>query len=133
MHVLAVGAGSPELERASEAAEDLLGALASLADGGIDAVVVLGDLPDAPAADAVRAIRERSPQVPVIVVGDPAEDELQEAGAIDVVDADAGSELVDRAVRYAVTVGRLRARILDLEARLAELEPDDGGGVSGSG
>jgi DNA-binding NarL/FixJ family response regulator len=127
MHVLAVGAGAIELGRVSERADDLLGALASVADGDVDAVVVLGELPDARAVDAVRAIRDRSPEIPVVVVAEPGDDELREAGAADVVSSSAGAEVVDRAVRSAVTVARLRARIRDLELRLAELEPDGGG------
>jgi DNA-binding NarL/FixJ family response regulator len=128
MRVLVVGAGTTELDRGRERADDLLGALARLADAGVDAVVVLGDLPDARAGDAVRAIHDRSPQTPVIVIAEPADaDELRAEGAADVVETGPAPELVDRAVRCAVTIGRLRARVRELEAMLARLETGDDG------
>jgi DNA-binding NarL/FixJ family response regulator len=126
IRVLAVGAGSTEPNAATGRADDLLGALASLADAEVDVVVVLGDLPDASAADAVRSIRDRSPLTPVIAVAEPDEaDRLREAGAADVVGATSDAGLIDRAVRCAATEGRLRARIRELEARLTGLEAGD--------
>ncbi len=124
MRVLAVGPSATELELAAERADDLLGALASLADGGVDAVVVFGDLPEG-RDDAVRAIVDRAPDVPVIAVaGSETADELLRAGAADVV-SEANREMLDRAVRCAVATARLRARIRGLEERLAELSKVD--------
>jgi diguanylate cyclase (GGDEF)-like protein len=96
-----------------EIAEDLLGALAHLADGGIDAVLVSLDLPDATGADVVRSIRERAPDVPVIAVSaggaDPAE--AIDAGASDVLPQGAGPELVERALRYAAAIRTMQAEL----------------------
>ena len=125
IHVLAVGAGVAELVGAAETADDLLGALARLADGGIDVVVLSLDLPDGQGVDAVRALTERAPDVPVIALADEGRlDEALVAGATDVVPQDGGGELLTRAIRYAVSLRRLRAEIRRLKGRLAETDPD---------
>ena len=125
IHVLAVGAGAAELGGAAETADDLLGALARLADGGIDVVVLSLDLPDGQGVDAVRALTERAPDVPVIALtADGLVDEALAAGATDVVPEDGGGELLTRAIRYAVSLRRLRAEIRHLQGRLADADPD---------
>jgi diguanylate cyclase (GGDEF)-like protein len=113
IHVLAVGAGVDELGGASvEPADDLLGALARLADGGIDVVLLSLELPDGQGADVVRTVRERAPEVPVIAIAaqEHAERAIS-AGASDVVPEDAGPELLARAVRYAVGLHRMRTEL----------------------
>lgn len=113
MNVLAVGLDPGELDFATvELADDLLGALARVADGGLDVVVIALDLPDNKGADAVRAMRERAPDVPVIAVvtGDEGEDAI-DAGASDVVPADADPDLLARAIRYATALHRMEAEL----------------------
>jgi diguanylate cyclase (GGDEF)-like protein len=125
IHVLAVGVDIGEIDGASvEAAEDLLGALARLADGGIDVVLLSLELPDGQGDDAVRSVRERAPDVPLIAVADGAwEHRAREAGAADVVPTDGGPELVARAIRYAVALHRMgtelrRREIVDADTGL---------------
>lgn len=110
-HALAVGVEPGELDGASvETADDLLGALARLADGGIDVVLLALDLPDGQGLDAVRAVRERSPNVPVIAIAGPEDAERAiDAGASDAVPPDGSPELLSRAVRYATALQRLQA------------------------
>ncbi|MGH2635894.1 MAG: GGDEF domain-containing protein [Actinomycetota bacterium] len=113
IHVLVVGAGVDDLPGAViETADDLLGALARVADGGIDVVLLSLDLPDGQGADAVRVIRERAPEIPVIAVdaGGGAQRAI-EAGASDVVPSDGGVDLLARAVRYAVALDRMRTEL----------------------
>jgi diguanylate cyclase (GGDEF)-like protein len=111
--VLAVGVGPLALpDAAIETADDLLGALARLADGGIDVVLLSLDLVDGQGADAVRAVRERSPTVPVIAVTASDAERAIDAGASDVVPPDADPDLVRRAIRYATEVQRLEAEVL---------------------
>lgn len=136
--VLAVGFDPGVVAGATvETADDLLGALAELAGGGIDVVLLALDTPEAPGVDAVRSIRERAPDVPVIGVlaADDADRDTQsvdriggadraglaeraiDAGASDVVSA-ASPELLPRAVRYATSLRRLeneleRGRFVD--------------------
>jgi len=125
IHVLAVGADAAGLPGVAETADDLLGALARLADGGIDVVVLCFDLPDGPGADAVRALTERAPDVPVIALAEDGRvDEALAAGATDVVPQDGGGEPLARAIRYAVSLRRLRAEIRRLRERLAEVDPE---------
>lgn len=125
IQVLAVGADVADLRGAAETADDLLGALARLADGGIDVVVLTLDLPDGQGADAIRALTERAPDVPVIALaGDGRVDEALAAGATDVVPEDGGGELLARAIRCAVSLRRLRAEIRRLRERLAEVDPE---------
>jgi diguanylate cyclase (GGDEF)-like protein len=136
--VLAVGFDPGVVAGATvETADDLLGALAQLAGGGVDVVLLALDTPDAPGVDAVRSIRERAPDVAVIGVlsADDADRDTQgadgagaadragiaeraiDAGASDVVSA-ASPELLARAVRYATSLRRLedeleRGRFVD--------------------
>jgi diguanylate cyclase (GGDEF)-like protein len=112
--VLAVGIDAGRLEGFSvESAEDLLGALAHLSDGGIDVICATLDLPDAQGLDVVRSFREQAGDVPVVVLGTAGVDgQLAfDAGATDVIPADAPVDLVARAVRYAATVQRLSAEL----------------------
>jgi diguanylate cyclase (GGDEF)-like protein len=101
-----------------ETADDMLGALAHLADGGIDVVVASLHLPDASGTDVIVSLRERAPEVPVIVVGD-AEAEPSDAfgaGASDVLPPDAAADLVARAIRYAVTLRKVEAGLRRYQA-----------------
>jgi diguanylate cyclase (GGDEF) domain len=119
LSVLAVGVDPGPLEGCTvERAEDLLGALANLADGGIDVVVTSLDLPDATGTDVIASLRERAPDVPVIVVGDALAEPMDafEAGASDVVPPDAAADLVARAVRYAVTLRKVEAGLRRFQA-----------------
>jgi len=119
LSVLAVGVDPGSLEGCTlERAEDLLGALANLADGGIDVVVTSLDLPDATGTDVVVSLRERAPEVPVIVVGG-ADAEPMDAfgvGASDVLPPDAAADLVARAVRYAATLRKVEAGLRRYQA-----------------
>ena len=119
LSVLAVGIDPGALEGCTlERAEDLLGALANLADGGIDVVVTSLDLPDATGTDVIVSLRERAPDVPVIVVGDALAEPMDAfgAGASDVVPADAAADLVARAVRYAATLRKVEAGLRRFQA-----------------
>lgn len=119
LSVLAVGVDPGALEGCTlERAEDLLGALANLADGGIDVVVTSLDLPDATGTDVIVSLRERAPDVPVIVVGDALVEPMDAfgAGASDVVPADAAADLVARAVRYAATLRKVEAGLRRFQA-----------------
>jgi len=119
LSVLAVGVDPGALEGCTvETADDMLGALAHLADGGIDVVVASLHLPDASGTDVIVSLRERAPEVPVIVVGD-AEAEPSEAfgaGASDVLPPDAAADLVARAIRYAVTLRKVEAGLRRYQA-----------------
>ena len=119
LSVLAVGVDPGPLEGCTlERAEDLLGALANLADGGIDVVVTSLDLPDATGTDVIDSLRERAPDVPVIVVGDALAEPIDafEAGASDVLPQDAAADLVARAVRYAATLRKVEAGLRRFQA-----------------
>ncbi len=112
--VLVVGVDPARLEgSAVESADDMLGALAHLSDGGIDVVCTSLDLPDAQGLDVVRTFRDQAPDVPVIVLAEKASGarDAIAAGASDVLPADAPADLVARSVRYAATVQRLRAQL----------------------
>ncbi len=110
--VLAVGVDPGAIEGCVvETAEDMLGALAQLADGGIDVVYASLRLPDASGTDVIASLRERAPEVPVVVVGDPEAEsgEAFEAGASDVLPPDPARDLVARAIRYAITLRKVEA------------------------
>lgn len=119
LSVLAVGVDPGALEGCTvETADDMLGALAHLADGGIDVVVASLHLPDASGTDVIVSLRERAPEVPVIVVGD-AEAEPSDAfgaGASDVLPPDPAADLVARAIRYAVTLRKVEAGLRRYQA-----------------
>ena len=112
LSLLAVGVDPGALEGCTvETADDMLGALAHLAGGGIDVVVASLNLPDASGTDVIVSLRERAPEVPVIVVGD-GEAEPSDAfgaGASDVLPPDAAADLMSRAVRYAATLRKVEA------------------------
>ena len=119
LSVLAVGIDPGALEGCTlERAEDLLGALATLADGGIDVVVTSLDLPDATGTDVIVSLRERAPEVPVIVVGDALAEPTDTfgAGASDVLPPDAAADLVARGVRYAATLRKVEAGLRRFQA-----------------
>jgi two-component system, cell cycle response regulator len=109
--VLGVGRGEDALAALTdETAEDLLGAIARLADGGVDVVVLSLSLPEG--IEALRTIRERAPDVPVIAVG--AEGDAGRAldkVASDVLPADAQPALLGRAIRYASSIRRMEAEL----------------------
>jgi len=112
--VLAVGTDPGELPGCRlETADDLLGALARLADGGIGLVLLSLELPDEPGVDAVRAIRERAPKIPVLalVANEDEGRRALEAGARDALPADSAPELLHRAIRYAAEIARLEAEL----------------------
>ena len=109
LSVLTVGVDPGALEGCTlEHADDLLGALAHLADGGIDAS----------GTDVIVSLRERAPEVPVIVMGDAGAEPMDAfgAGASDVVPPDAATDLVARAVRYAVTLRKVEAGLRRYQA-----------------
>jgi diguanylate cyclase (GGDEF)-like protein len=112
--VLAVGVDAGRLEGFSvETAEDLIGGLAHLSDGGIDVICTTLDLPDAQGLDVVRSFRDQANDVPVVVLGTAGVDPQLafDTGATDVIPADAPVDLVARSVRYAATVQRLSAEL----------------------
>ena len=119
LSVLAVGLDPGKLEGCTvELAADMLGALANLADGGIDVVVTSLDLSDATGTGVIVSLRERAPGVPVIVVGDAGAEPMDAfgAGASDVVPPDAAPDLVARAVRYAATLRKVEAGLRRFQA-----------------
>lgn len=119
LSVLTVGVDPGPLEGCTlEHADDLLGALARLADGGIDVVVSALELPDASGTDVIVSLRERAPEVPVIVMGDAGAEPMDAfgAGASDVLPQDAATDLVARAVRYAVTLRKVEAGLRRYQA-----------------
>jgi diguanylate cyclase (GGDEF)-like protein len=128
--VLAVGLDPGELEDATvELSDDVLGAIARLADGGIDVVLLALDLPDAEGTDAVSEVRELDPDVPVIAVADAGLAERAiDAGAGDVVPVDATPDALSRAVRSAVAVHALRT-----ELRRRRIDDEETGLMNGTG
>jgi diguanylate cyclase (GGDEF)-like protein len=119
LSVLAVGVDPGSLEGCTvETAADMLGALANLADGGYDVVVTSLELPDATGTDVIVSLRERAPEVPVIVVGDGDAEPMEafDAGASDVVPPDAAADLVARAIRYASTLRKVEAGLRRYQA-----------------
>jgi len=110
IRVLAVGP-APEPEGADlevERADGLPAALARLEGGGVDVALV----PLALGREAIAAVRERAPEVPLVAVAD--EDEglaALEAGAHDVVPPGADPALLRRAIRYARSLHRLEAEL----------------------
>jgi diguanylate cyclase (GGDEF)-like protein len=109
LSVLAVGVDPGALEGCTvETADDMLGALAHLADGGIDVVVASLDLPDASGIDVIVSLRERAPEAePSDAFG---------AGASDVLPPDAAADLVARAIRYAATLRKVEAGLRRYQA-----------------
>jgi len=113
--VLVVGLDLGELEGFyTEATEDLLGALAYLSDSGVDAVLASLELPDAAGADVVLSLRARAHDVPVIAVASGGADPSAaiDAGASDVLPEGAGTELIERALRYAAEIRTMHAEVL---------------------
>jgi len=93
-----------------EVADDLIGAIARVADGGIDVVVLSLALPEG--LDALRSVRERAPDVPVIAIATDGDAERAiDAGASDVLPADTSPQLLERAIRYASSIKRMEAEL----------------------
>lgn len=110
IHVLAVdpapatGSEGVSIERV----DGLEAALARLAEGGIDVALV----PYAPGGEALVAVREREPVVPVVAVATEADGlAALELGAIDYVGPDADASTLRRALRYATSLHRLQGEL----------------------
>src|SRR5262245_2929085 len=114
LSVLAVGVDPGSIEGCVvETADDMLGALAHLSDGGIDVVYASLHLPDASGADVVVSLRERAPDVPIIAVAEEQGDLSAErrAGASDVLPPDAAPETIARSLRYATSLQKVEAEL----------------------
>jgi len=114
LSVLAVGIDPGPIDGCVvETADDMLGALAHLSDGGIDVVYASLHLPDASGADVVVLLRERAPDVPVIAVAEEAGDlgAALRAGASDVLPPDAAAETIARSLRYATSMQKVEAEL----------------------
>ena len=112
--VLAVGIDPGPIDGCVvETADDMLGALAHLSDGGIDVVYAALHLPDASGADVVVSLRERAPDVPIIAVAEEAGDlgAALRAGASDVLPPDAAAETIVRSLRYATSLQKVEAEL----------------------
>ncbi|GBC86456.1 Diguanylate cyclase DosC [bacterium HR12] len=115
--VLAVGpTPAPEGEGLStERAETLQGALDRLDERGADVALVALSL----GPEAIRSLRERVPELPVVAVADDAEAVVAlEAGAHDVIPPGADPATIRRSIRYAISLHRLerelhRHRVVD--------------------
>jgi two-component system, cell cycle response regulator len=110
IRVLAVGpAPASEGEDVeTERVEGTPAALDRLAHGGIDVVIV----PLALGADAIAAVREAAPDVPLVAVADDADGlAALEAGAHDYVGPDADPATFRRVVRYATSLHRLQGEL----------------------
>lgn len=114
LSVLAVGLDPGPIEGCIvETADDMLGALAHLSDGGIDVVFASLHLPDASGADVVASLRERAPDVPIVAVAEEQGDlaAALRAGASDVLPPDAAADTVTRAIRYATSLQKVEAEL----------------------
>jgi diguanylate cyclase (GGDEF)-like protein len=114
LSVLAVGIDPGSIEGCFvERADDMLGALAHLSDGGIDVVFASLHLPDASGSDVVVSLRERAPDVPIIAVAEEPGDlgAALRAGASDVLPPDAATDTVARAIRYATSLQKVEAEL----------------------
>lgn len=114
LSVLAVGVDPGTIQGCTvELADDVLGALAHLSDGGIDVVYASLHLPDATGADVVVSLRERAPDVPIIAVAEEAGDlsAALRAGASDVLPPDAATETVARSLRYATSLQKVETEL----------------------
>jgi len=114
LSVLAVGLDPGQIEGCVvERADDMLGALAHLSDGGIDVVYASLHLPDASGADVVASLRERAPDVPIVAVAEEQGDlgAALRAGASDVLPPDAATDTVTRAIRYATSLQKVETEL----------------------
>ena len=114
LSVLAVGVDPGTIQGCTvEVADDVLGALAHLSDGGIDVVYASLHLPDATGADVVVSLRGRAPDVPIIAVAEEAGDlsAALRAGASDVLPPDAATETVARSLRYATSLQKVETEL----------------------
>jgi len=114
LSVLAVGIDPGPIEGCLvERADDMLGALAHLSDGGVDVVFASLHLPDASGADVVVSLRERAPDVPIIAVAEEQGDlsAALRAGASDVLPPDAAADTVARSLRYATSLQKVEAEL----------------------
>ncbi len=88
--------------------EGLDAALARLSEGGIDVALI----PYAPGGEALAAVRERAPDVPIVAIAREASGlEALEAGAHDYVGPDVDASTLRRALRYATSLNRLAGEL----------------------
>lgn len=114
LSVLAVGLDPGPIQGCVvETADDMLGALAHLSDGGIDVVFASLHLPDASGADVVVSLRERAPDIPIIAVAEEPGDlgAALRAGASDVLPPDAAVDTLMRSIRYATSLQKVEAEL----------------------
>lgn len=91
-----------------ERIDGLEAALARLAEGGIDVVLI----PYTAGAGHLTAVREQAPDVPIVAVAAEAEGpEALEAGAHDHVGRDVDAPTLRRALRYATSLHRLAGEL----------------------
>lgn len=108
-------------------ARSLREAMAELDVGTRDCVVLDLGLPDAAGLEGVRAIKQRSPMMPVVVLTGHADNELGmaavAAGAQDyLVKGNAIDETLTRAIRYAVVRKHAEDALVRSQATLAEAQ-----------
>jgi two-component system sensor histidine kinase/response regulator len=102
----------------------LSAALARLAQGGIDVVLLDLQLPDSRGLDTFRAVQNSSPAVPVVVLSG-FEDEttaltaVQEGAQDYLVKGQVGTAVLERAVRYSIERGRTSRALAEKNAELA--------------
>jgi len=110
IRVLTIGtAPRPEGEDIeTEAADGLADALDRLAHGAVDVVLAPRDL----GAEALAALREEAPDVPLVAVADKAGGlGALEVGALDHVRPDADPATLRRTIRYATSLHRLQGEL----------------------
>src|SRR5512140_1391941 len=92
--------------------------------GGVDVVLLDFSLPDSSGLDSFRAVHERHPDVPVVVLTSLDDDFLAacavEEGAQDyLVKSQVDTRLLSRALRYAIARNRSERALRDSEERYA--------------
>src|SRR6266478_4888537 len=107
-------------------ADDLSGGLSALAEDQIDVVVMDISVPDGAGLASVSLLRAASPQLPIIVAGESAD----EAVALEAVHAGAHDYLVkgqltpgwlERSLRYAIERRRMDRALLEAEEKYHSL------------
>jgi PAS domain S-box-containing protein len=114
---------SPGGEFRLECADRLGAALARLAQGGIDIVLLDLGLPDSEGPATFARVRQTVPNVPVIILTGLGDESLATRlvgeGAQDYLDkGEVGESLLRRAIRYAIERHRTEAKIRQLNERL---------------